>query len=162
MPQFEPSVFLPQLVWLAAIFAVLYFFVVRPTLPKVGRVIDERESRVAGDLDAAEQAKGVADEIRTRYDEGMADARKAAQAAVTAARERAAHDAEARMAEVTASLNAKTEVSMAALAAARGTAQAALAETAAELTADAVKRLAGLDLTPTDVESALAESVTHG
>lgn len=162
MPQFEPSAFLAQLVWLAAIFAVLYFFVVRPTLPKVGRVIDERETRVAGDLDAAEQAKGAADEIRTRYDEGMAEARKAAQAAVAAARDKAARAAEARMAEVSASLDAKTEAAMTALATARASAQATLAATAADLTADAVKRLAGLDVAAADVEAALAESVKHG
>ena len=53
MPQFDSATWLPQLAWLAAIFAVLYFVVIRPTLPKVGRVIDERESRVAADLDAA-------------------------------------------------------------------------------------------------------------
>lgn len=162
MPQFEPSVFLPQLVWLAAIFAVLYFFVVRPTLPKVGRVIDERETRVAGDLDAAEQAKGAADEIRTRYDEGMAEARKVAQAAVVAARDKAAQAAEVRMAAVSASLDAMSDEAMNALASARAAAQATLATTAADLTADAVRRLAGLDVATADVEAALAEGVKHG
>lgn len=162
MPQFEPSVFLPQLVWLAAIFAVLYFFVVRPTLPKVGRVIDERETRVAGDLDAAEQAKGAADEIRTRYDEGMAEARKVAQAAVVAARDKAAQAAEVRMAAVSAALDARSDEAMNALASARAAAQATLATTAADLTADAVRRLSGLDVATADVEAALAEGVKHG
>lgn len=162
MPQFEPSVFLPQLVWLAAIFAVLYFFVVRPTLPKLGRVIDERETRVAGDLDAAEQAKGAADEIRTRYDEGMAEARQVAQAAVVAARDKAAQAAEARMAAVSAALDARSDEAMKALVSARAAAQATLATTAADLTADAVRRLAGLDVATADVEAALAEGVKHG
>lgn len=162
MPQFEPSVFLPQLIWLAAIFAVLYFFVVRPTLPKVGLVIEERETRVAGDLDAAEQAKGAADEIRLRYDEGMTEARKVAQAAVAAAREKAARAADGRMAEVSSSLDSKTQAAMSALAIARASAQDALARTAADLTADAVKRLSGLDLAAIEIDAALAKSIDHG
>ena len=76
MPQFNPADWLSQIAWLGAIFAFLYFAVVRPTLPKVGRVIDEREGRVAGDLDAAEAAKGKADAIRAQYDDGMAAARE--------------------------------------------------------------------------------------
>lgn len=162
MPQFEPSAFLPQLVWLAAIFAVLYFFVVRPTLPKVGRVIEARETQVSGDLAAAEQAKGAADEIRTRYDEGMTEARKSAQAAVAGAREKAARASEARMAELSAALDAKTGAAMDGLMRARSEAEAALASSAAALTADAVKRLAGIEIAPGDAQAALAESVKHG
>lgn len=162
MPQFDLSTFPQQLVWLSAIFAVLYFFVVRPTLPKVGKVIDERETRVAGDLDAAEAAKGAADEIRTRYDDGMVVARQKAQDAVAAARDKAAKATEVRMAAVAADLDGKADAALATLTAARIAAQATLAATAADLTADAVRRLAGLDVAAADVNAALAKGLTNG
>jgi F-type H+-transporting ATPase subunit b len=162
VPQFDTSTFLPQLFWLSLIFGVLYFFVVRPTLPKVGRVIDERETRVKDDLDAAEAARGAADAVRHAYDEGMAAARKTAQAEVAAARAAAAQAAEARMTALAAELDGKTDAAMASLATAREAARAALAATAADLTADAVRRLAGIDVAPADVEAALAEGVRHG
>ncbi|WP_439532596.1 F0F1 ATP synthase subunit B family protein [Polymorphobacter sp.] len=162
MPQFDPSVFIPQLVWLAAIFALLYFVVVRPTLPKVGRVIEARETRVASDLDAAEAAKGQADTIRTRYDEGMAAARKSAQAEVAAAKDAAARAAEKRLAVLAAELDARTETAVATLNAARTKARQSLATSAADLTADAVRRIAGIEVQTADVTAALQAAAPAG
>lgn len=156
MPQFDPAVFLPQLAWLAAIFAFLYFAVVRPTLPKVGRVIDEREGRVAGDLDAAETAKSEADAIRTRYDEGMASAREAAQGEVAKAREAAARTVEVQMKALGATLDAQASDAADKLAKSRVAAQKKLAATATELTGEAVNRLIGLDVPAAEIEAALA------
>ena len=156
MPQFESAYWLPQLVWLAAIFAVLYFAVVRPTLPKVGRVIDEREGRVAGDLDAAVAAKAEADAIRTRYDTGMASARDTAQARVAAAQTEAAKAAEARMKALADVLDGQAANAAARLSGARDTARVALAATTTELTAEAVTRLTGLTLPTAEIEAVLS------
>lgn len=156
MPQFLPENFLPQLVWLAVIFAVLYFAVVRPTLPKVGRIIDEREGRVSGDLDAAETAKAEADAIRTRYDDGMAAARESAQGEVAAARAAAATRAEARLKEIGAGLDARAAEAGTRIDASRAAARAALATTTAALTGEAVQRLTGLDVSAAEIEAVLA------
>jgi F-type H+-transporting ATPase subunit b len=156
VPQFDTANFLPQLAWLAVIFAVLYFAVVRPTLPKVGRIIDEREGRVAGDLDAAETAKGEADVIRTRYDEGMAAAREAAQAQVAASKVEVSKRVEVRMKELGAVLDGKAAEAAARLAVSRDAARATLAATTTELTGEAVMRLTGLDVPVAEIEAALA------
>jgi F-type H+-transporting ATPase subunit b len=156
VPQFLPENFLPQLVWLAVIFAVLYFAVVRPTLPKVGRIIDEREGRVAGDLDAAEAAKAEADAIRTRYDDGMTAARETAQGEVAVARAAGAAKAEIRLKDIGAAIDARAAEAATRIDASRATARAALAATAAALTGDAVQRLIGLDVPVAEIEAALA------
>lgn len=156
MPQFDTANFLPQLVWLAVIFAVLYFAVVRPTLPKVGRIIDEREGRVASDLDAAETAKGEADAIRTRYDSGMAAAREAAQAQVAASQADVSKRVEGRMKELGAVLDGKAAEAAARLSTARDAARATLAATTTDLTGEAVKRLTGMDVPAAEIEAALA------
>lgn len=156
MPQFVPAYWFPQIFWLGVTFAVLYFLVVRPTLPKVGRVIDEREGRVAGDLDAAESAKGEADAIRTRYDAGLDEARRTAQAEVGAARDTAARAAEARLKELAARLDGDAAAATARLEAKRNEARAGLAATAAELTSEAVARLIGVTPAAAEVEAALA------
>ena len=156
MPQFDTANFLPQLVWLAVIFAVLYFAVVRPTLPKVGRIIDEREGRVASDLDAAEIANGEADAIRTRYDSGMAAAREAAQAQVAASQADVSKRVEGRMKELGAVLDGKAAEAAARLSTARDAARATLAATTTDLTGEAVKRLTGMDVPAAEIEAALA------
>ena len=156
MPQFDSATWLPQLAWLAAIFAVLYFAVIRPTLPKVGRVIDEREGRVAADLDAAVSAKSEADAIRLRYDIGMASARDAAQVAVAVAQTEAATAVEARMKALATVLDSQAAEAAARLATAREAARATLAATTTELTGEAVTRLTGLVLPSATVAAALA------
>lgn len=156
MPQFDATTWLPQLAWLAAIFAVLYFAVIRPTLPKVGRVIDEREGRVASDLDAAEAAKGEADAIRTRYDTGMAAARDAAQARVAAAHAEALGASEVRLKDLAVVLDGKAAEAATRLNGARDAARATLAATTTELTAEAVTRLTGLTLPAADIEAVLS------
>lgn len=68
MPQFDfAHVFWPQVAWLAVLFAVLYFGIVRLTLPKLGTMVDAREGRVLGDLGAARAAKAAAEASHARY-----------------------------------------------------------------------------------------------
>ena len=60
MPQFDfAAVTWPQLAWLALSFAILYFGVIRFTLPKLGKVMGEREDKIAGDIAAAVGLKDV-------------------------------------------------------------------------------------------------------
>ena len=156
MPQFDPANFLPQLAWLAAIFAVLYFVVVRPTLPRVGRVIDQREGVVSADLTAAEAAKAEADSIRERYDAGMAEARAKAQAEVADARSASAKAVEGQLQALGERLDAQGAEAAARVEAARGAARASLDADAAALTADVVARLTGLTVAPAEASAALA------
>jgi F-type H+-transporting ATPase subunit b len=155
VPQFLPANFLPQLVWLGLIFAVLYFLVIRPTLPKVGKVIDEREGRVSSDIAAAEQAKGEADSIRHAYDAAMAEARAKAQASVGEARSAAGRAVEERMKALAATLDARQDEANSRVEAARTAARAQLDATAAEMTSELVERLTGLKVAPAEAAAAL-------
>jgi F-type H+-transporting ATPase subunit b len=157
VPQFDTANFASQLFWFGVIFAVLYFAVVRPTLPKVGKVLDARETQVAGDLDRAEQAKGAASSIRAAHDADMKSARDQAQASVNAAREQASRASDARLKELNSRLEADADAAAARLATARMAARDALATTVADLTSDAVGKLAGISVTPADVSAALAK-----
>ncbi len=155
MPQFDPASFVSQLFWFGVFFTLLYAVVVRPTLPKVGKVIDAREAQVAGDLDRAEAAKGAADTLRADHEAAMKAARDAAQAAVAQARETAAKASEAQLKALAARLDADAEAAAASLELARASARASLETTVAELTSEAVAKLVGISVPPADVAQAL-------
>ena len=45
MPQFDPTYFASQFLWLAVAFALLYFLLNRLILPKIGSILEERAER---------------------------------------------------------------------------------------------------------------------
>lgn len=160
MPQFEFSTFLPQMVWLAIFFAVLYFGVVRLTLPKVGRVIEAREDQVSGDLSAAQGAKAESDRMAADYDAGIAAAQDAARARVTEARAAATQAIEAKLKVANAAVEAKSAKAQAELDAARSSALAEVESVAADAAADIVERLTGKR--PADPVAAVATRAALG
>ena len=144
MPQFNFAYFLPQMAWLALLFAVLYFVVVRATLPKLGRVMQEREDKVLGDLEAAQAAKTESDSVAEAYHASLRQAQEAARTLLANARSDAQKGVEARLHEADAAIGAKADVAQAALEAARGNAAAEIQAIAADAAGSIVERLTGV------------------
>lgn len=160
MPQFEfATVLVPQLFWLAVIFAVLYFGVIRLTLPKLGRVMESREAKVTGDLDSAANAKAEADAMAERYQGEIAAAQEKARAAVSAAKAKGAASLEKKLAAANARLDEKLASAEAELDAARAKALSEIETVAAEAAADIVARLTGARLTPGEAQKAAADAL---
>lgn len=144
MPQFDfQNVFWPQFIWLAILFAVLYFVIVRLTLPRLDGVMTAREDQVSGDVSAAEAAKAEADRIDLAYETGVTAARDAARVKVNEARSRSQAAIEARLAESDAVLADRGAQAQAALDAARTAALAQIEGVAADAASDIVERLTG-------------------
>ena len=143
MPQFNFANFLPQMAWLALFFAILYFGVVRLTLPKLGRVMTAREDQVTGDLETAEQAKAEADRMAADYDAGVASAQDAARTRLNEARTAATAALEAKLATSKVALDARAADAAAALDVARGKALGQIEMIAADAAADIVEKLTG-------------------
>lgn len=143
MPQFHLDNFVPQLVWLAVFFAILYFGIVRLTLPKIGGLVDRREATVKGDIADAETAKATADRIHDAYQASLAAAHGEAQAAVGVAKASAARATETRLAEANGALAAHLAQAQAALDAARGGAMAEVERIAADAAVEIVALVSG-------------------
>ena len=143
MPQLDPSSFVPQLVWLAIVFTVLYLVLSRVVLPRIGEVLEDRQARIADDLDAAEKLKADAEKARGDYEAALAKARAAAQEAAGKARETVAAESTSRRAAVDHDLAEKTRAAEAAIGAAKARALADIRTTAAEVAATAVQRITG-------------------
>ncbi|HEY8580860.1 MAG TPA: F0F1 ATP synthase subunit B', partial [Beijerinckiaceae bacterium] len=78
-PPFDTATFAGQLFWLAIIFGGLYYVMSRVALPRVAAILENRQSRIAGDLEAASAAQKSADEAGAASEKTLADAKANAQ-----------------------------------------------------------------------------------
>ena len=109
MPQLDIGSFAPQLVWLAITFILLYVLMSRVALPRIGDVLEERQSRIARDIEEADRLRRKSEEAIRAYDAALAEARATAQALAGDAKQKAQGEAAARNAELEKQLATQTE-----------------------------------------------------
>ncbi|HYD37161.1 MAG TPA: ATPase [Allosphingosinicella sp.] len=150
-----------QFFWLLLVLAILYFGIGRMMLPKIQSTVEARDSRIAGDLAAAQAARSAAEETeaayRARIEESRAEALKVAQAA-KASSGKATED---RVRAANAEIGARVEAAEARI---RSAADAALAEiegVAAEAARDMVQRLAGVAVDGDEAARAVKAAMAH-
>ncbi len=154
MPQFDLTQVLPQILWLALVFGVLYL-IVSWLLPRVDRVVETRQQRIAADLRSAEAARAEADQAASGGSTAMADARARALAVTGKARDAASEAMGRRLAEVDETLRMQADAAAASLATTRAAAAAELDQLSAEATVDLVKRVAGIELDTSEATDAV-------
>src|SRR3546814_2969157 len=89
-----------QIFWVLLTFGFVFFVIGRGMLPKIEATVDARDRKVADDLAAAKAAHAAADALEESYRQQSDESRAAAQKAVTDAKDKAAKDAEKRLAKV--------------------------------------------------------------
>src|SRR6478672_11624590 len=99
MPQLSQlsEVLLSQLFWLALALGFIFFVIGRGMVPKIQATVEQRESKIAGDLERAQEARREADATeaawRTRMDAARAEAARLAQEA----KQKSAQDTEKKV-----------------------------------------------------------------
>jgi F-type H+-transporting ATPase subunit b len=143
MPQLDYHTFVPQLVWLAISFAVLYLLMATLALPKVKGAIESRRQHLAGDLDRAAALKEEAEAALAAYQKALADARAAAQETLRQTGERLAAEAAERQRQLAATLAKQIEAAEQRIAAGKEQALGDIRGIAAEVGGAIVEKLTG-------------------
>lgn len=159
LPQLDPHNFPTQIFWLAICFAILYFLMSKRALPAVGKVLDQRQARIAADLTTAQTAKGNAEALLAKVEGAMTENRHKAQATVAEAVAAAEAKASARSAEVGAAIAERLRQSDARILAAKNEAIANVRSAAADLARDVAQKLAGVNLATDVAEAAVAAAL---
>lgn len=107
LPQLDPAVFAPQLIWLAISFVLLYVIMSQVALPRIGGVIEERRNRIQRDLDEAERLKGETEKALAAYEEALAEARGRAQKIASETRDVLGKEVDAKRSDVERQITAK-------------------------------------------------------
>jgi F-type H+-transporting ATPase subunit b len=155
LPQFDPSWWPGQMVWMLIIFGFMFFLFAKVFVPKVGGAMDDREDRISGDIGAARRLKDEADAQAAAAAAETAQARASAQKLALDAKAKAHAEAaqrealeEAKLAETLA--KAETQII-----AARDKAMTHVRDIAAETAAAIVDKLTGAAATGDEISSAL-------
>ncbi len=164
MPQINQlaDVLHSQLFWLAITLAVIYFGIGKSMLPKILGTIDARESRVTGDLAAAQAAREAAETTEDAYRARIAENRAEAMKVTASARQDAARATEAQVAKADGKIRAKVEKAEERLKAATDAALADIESVAAEAAQDMVTRLAGVSVSKADAAKAVKAALANG
>jgi F-type H+-transporting ATPase subunit b len=155
MPQFDATTFPSQLIWLAITFVLLYLVLSRVALPRIASVLEERQKRIGGDLEKAEELKAEAEQVLAEHEAAMAETRASAQDLIRAAKEEMAAESARRSDELAARIAATAAEAEGRIDAARKAALANIHDIAVEVAQDAAKRLIDSDIDRGEAEAAV-------
>jgi F-type H+-transporting ATPase subunit b len=154
-PPFDAHSFPSQLFWLVVCFVLLYALMAKWALPRVGKVIENRQKRIADDIAEAGQLKQQSDDALAAYEKALADARARAQAIANQTREAQAAEAEAARKKVEDALAGKLSEAEKSIAVTKQAAMANVRSIAQDAASAIIERLIGS--APSD--KAVAEAV---
>ena len=152
LPQLDISTWPSQIFWLIVIFGVGYVMMAKIVTPKIGTVLEDRRTRLDGDLGKAREASAEAAKIRAEYEADLESARNDAAAFARKAAAEAAEKAASVEGKADKKLASKVATAEKKLATAKAEAMENLNTVAAEAALEAVKGLTGLKATKAQAE----------
>jgi F-type H+-transporting ATPase subunit b len=156
MPQLNPLDWAPQLIWLVITFGVLYLLMKWVALPKIGSVIEMRQGRIAGDLEAADKLRRETQEAIAAYEQALAEAKARAHGIVQEARNKLKDEVAAERTALERDLSAKSAEAEAQIHQAKVSALKEVNAVASETATEIVRRLIGIAPTKPEVSAAVA------
>ena len=163
MPQFDPTFFAPQLVWLLLTFVTLYVLMSTVALPKIGAVLDERQRKIDDNLDKAAQLKAEAEAAVAAYERALSESRAHAHSVIKEASDRLAQEAEERNKALAARLAEQIKAGETRIGAAKDKALANVRDVAVDVAGSVFARLVGAAADAARLDSAVAAALEeHG
>ena len=156
MPQLNPLDWAPQLIWLVITFGVLYLLMKWVALPKIGSVIEMRQGRIAGDLEAADKLRRETQEAIAAYEQALAEAKARAHGIAQEARNKLKDEVAAERTALDRDLAAKSAEAEAQIQQAKVSALKEVNAVASDTATEIVRRLIGIAPTKPEVSAAVA------
>jgi len=157
-PPFDFDAFPSHLFWLAISFGILYFFVNRVIMPKVGGILEDRRDRIASDLGEASRLSRETDEVIAAYERELTEARQRAYAIAHERREEIKAEQARQQAETEEALNKRIAEAEAEIAARRDAALAEVSTIASDAAQAIVQKLSGVSISGDDANKAVAQA----
>lgn len=142
-PPFETRTFAGQVFWLAVTFGLLYLLMSKVAVPRIGSILEERQSTIDSALSAAANAQKTAESEAQALEQALSKAKANAQAIASEARAKSAKEIDAKRQAVETDLNAKMVAAEASIAETKAKAMANVEDIAKDAASALVERLTG-------------------
>lgn len=156
-PPLDPSTFVPQLVWLALSFGLLYVLLKRFALPRVGEVIEERRERIERDLNKAEKLKAETQQALESYEKALADARSRAHGIANDVRAKLMQEVDGERSRIDAQIARQIADAETRIQASKAKALAGVNDIAADTAGAIVAKLLGKEVGKDEIQRALTQ-----
>lgn len=143
LPQMCTDTFPSQIFWLVLTFIFLYVMMSRVTLPKIGRVIEERRDRIADDLGKAEDLRNQSQTAIEDYEQALADARAKAHVLAQETRDKLSAEADERKAAIESELAVKLDAAASRIDDTKTAALASIREVASDTAGAVIEHILG-------------------
>lgn len=153
-PPFDPSTFASQLLWLVITFAALYLIISRAAVPRIGSILEQRKTRIDGDLKEADRLRQETDRAIAAYEQALAEARQRAHGIAEETRQGIRTDLEGKRHAVEADLSRRVADAEASIQASKVEALKSVDAIAAETATELVTRITG-EASKTDIDEAV-------
>lgn len=146
LPQLDPMVYPGQAFWLLVVFAVLYVFFSKKTLPDMSSVIENRRERIQNDLDTATRLKDEVASVQEFYENSLSAARKEAADTYKKIEENLKADSEKNMKAFQEKATSQISAMESDIEKATGKAMEDMGRIATEIAMEATAKIAGLQV----------------
>ena len=161
-PPFDPATFGSQLFWLVILFGLLYALMSRLAIPRIGSILENRDRKIAGDLEEAARMKEASDAAVAAHEQALAEARQNAHSIAQKARDAGKAEASADRTRTEAGLNAKLSAAEAEIAKVKSQALAGVDAIARDAVEAIVEALVGTKVEKAQVASAVSAVMAEG
>ena len=154
-PPFNPEYYGSQILWLVITFGVFYLLISKAIAPRIGSIIEDRQGRIARDLEEASRMKAESDAAVAAFEKELTDARAEASAIAAEAAAQVKAAAEAERNAVEASLSEKIAAAEKRIADIKTSALAEVGAIAEETVTEIVRQVVGVELTGAEAAAAV-------
>jgi F-type H+-transporting ATPase subunit b len=157
MPQLDFSTWPSQLIWLAITFSALYILISKFALPKIGGTIEQRQNRIATDLDEAQRLKDDTEKAIAAYEAALAEAKAKAHGIAQETRDILNAEMDEERAKLDAQLNARMVEAETRIAKTKADALKNVEQVATDTASAIVKQLIGTKTSAAAIKKAIAD-----
>mgnify|MGYP001289777050 CR=1 FL=1 len=158
MPQLNPEFFVTQLFWLIVTFSFLLVFLWRISLPRIGNVLEKRQSKIDKDLTEAKELQLEAEKIQGTIEDQLRKARENALEIIKSSSTSLQDKAEEELKKLDKDLNDKINSSAELIEKNKNESVSQIQDQINEITQLTLSKIASFDVSKEEIKSAITNA----